>query len=89
MLAADLIGRIYAAGRRTAAGASRSWDLALPIVDNAHVQRELRSFTTVERDQFLEGYRRSASTAHDPRPAREGGAACQLSWLPLVESWFK
>ena len=90
MLAADLIGRIYAAGRRTAVGASRSWDLALPIVDNAHVQRELRSFTTVERDQFLEGYRRSGLY----RPMilarlEKAGLPAQLSWLPLVESWFK
>ena len=46
-----------AAARRRAHRAS--WDLALPIVDNEHVRREIRSFTTVERDQFLEAYRRS------------------------------
>jgi len=90
VLAADLIRRVYSAGRRTAAGASRSWDLALPIVDNQHVQRELRSFTTVEREQFLEGYRRSGLY----RPMilerlEKAGLPAQLSWLPLVESWFK
>ncbi|HSD65955.1 MAG TPA: transglycosylase SLT domain-containing protein [Vicinamibacteria bacterium] len=91
VLAGDLIRRIYSAGRRTAtAGASRSWDLALPIVDNDHVRRELRSFTTVEREQFLEGYRRSGLY----RPMilgrlEKAGLPAQLSWLPLVESWFK
>ena len=90
VLAGDLIARIYAARRRTASNASRSWDLALRIVDNEHVQRELRSFTTVERDQFLEGYRRSGLY----RPMilerlEAAGLPAQLSWLPLVESWFK
>jgi membrane-bound lytic murein transglycosylase D len=90
ILAGDLIGRIYGAGRRAAAPASTSWDLALPIVDNQHVQREIRSFTTVERDAFLEGYRRSGLY----RPLilarlEKAGLPSQLSWLPLVESWFK
>jgi membrane-bound lytic murein transglycosylase D len=62
----------------------------LPIVDNQHVQRELRSFTTVEREQFLEAYRRSGLY----RPLilarlEKAGLPGQLSWLPLVESWFK
>ena len=90
VLAADLLRRIYSAGRHAAAGASRSWDLALPIVDNQHVQRELRSFTTVEREQFLEGYRRSG--LHRPtilERLEKAGLPAQLSWLPLVESWFK
>jgi membrane-bound lytic murein transglycosylase D len=90
VLAADLIGRISRGGRRAPAGAVRSWDLALPIVENQHVQRELRSFTTVERDQFLEGYRRSGLY----RPMilerlEKAGLPAQLSWMPLVESWFK
>jgi membrane-bound lytic murein transglycosylase D len=90
VLAGDLIRRIYAAGRRTAAVAGRSWDLALPVVENQHVQRELRSFTTVEREQFLEGYRRSGLY----RPMildrlAKAGLPAQLGWLPLVESWFK
>jgi membrane-bound lytic murein transglycosylase D len=90
VLAGGLIGRIYAARRRPASNVSRSWDLALRTVDNDHVQRELRSFQTVERDQFLEGYRRSGIY----RPMilerlKAAGLPTQLSWLPLVESWFK
>jgi membrane-bound lytic murein transglycosylase D len=90
VLAADLIGRIHRGRRRAPTAAGRSWDLALPIVENQHVQRELRSFTTVERDQFLEGYRRSGLY----RPMilerlEKAGLPAQLSWMPLVESWFK
>ncbi|HSD27089.1 MAG TPA: lytic transglycosylase domain-containing protein, partial [Vicinamibacteria bacterium] len=90
VLASELIGRIYSERRRATAGGSRSWDLALRIVDNEHVQRELRSLTTAEREPFLEGYRRSGLY----RPMilerlEAAGLPAQLSWLPLVESWFK
>jgi membrane-bound lytic murein transglycosylase D len=91
ILAADLIERIYKAGRRrTTTPATTSWDLALPIVDNQHVEREIQSFTTVERDLFLEGYRRSF--AYRPMilaRLEKAGLPSQLAWLPLVESWFK
>jgi membrane-bound lytic murein transglycosylase D len=90
VLAAELIARIYKAGRRVAAPASTSWDLALAIEDNPHVQREIQSFTNGERELFLEGYRRSGLY----RPLilerlERAGLPSQLSWLPLVESWFK
>ena len=44
----------------------------------------------MEREQFLEGYRRSGLY----RPMilerlEKAGLPAQLSWLPLVESWFK
>jgi membrane-bound lytic murein transglycosylase D len=89
-LAADLISRAYRTGRTAAARASTSWDLAMPIVDNEHVHREIQSFTTEERDHFIEAYRRSGRY----RPMilarlEEAGLPSQLSWLPLVESWFK
>lgn len=89
LLVADLITRIHGSVRTVASG-STSWDLALPIVDNEHVQREIKSFTTVEKEQFLAGYRRSGLY----RPMilaklEEAGLPSQLSWLPLVESWFK
>jgi membrane-bound lytic murein transglycosylase D len=90
ILAADLIGRAYRTVRRPGAHASTSWDLALAIEDNPHVQREIQSFTTGEREQFLEAYRRSGLY----RPMilerlEKAGLPSQLSWLPLVESWFK
>jgi len=89
-LAADLISRIYRTDRTAGARPTSSWDLAIPIVDNEHVHREIQSFTTVERDHFVEAYRRSGLY----RPMilarlEEAGLPSQLSWLPLVESWFK
>ena len=69
---------------------SPSWDLGVPIVNNDHVRRELKSFTTVERDFFLEAYRRSGLYRPMILAKLEvAGLPSQLSWLPLVESWFK
>jgi membrane-bound lytic murein transglycosylase D len=88
-LVAELVRRAYPAGRAAAPSAA-SWDLGLPIVTNEHVQREILSFTTAERELFLAAYRRSGS--HRPMilaKLKEAGLPSQLSWLPLVESWFK
>lgn len=90
ILVAELLVRRYHAGREDKAPPTKSWDLAMPIVDNEHVQREIKSFTTDERDQFLAGYRRAGRY----RPMilaklEAAGLPSQLSWLPLVESWFK
>ena len=90
LLVADIISRSYRAGRSAAARPTASWDLELPMVDNEHVRREITSFTTKERGQFMDGYRRSGRY----RPMilaklEEAGLPSQLSWLPMVESWFK
>jgi membrane-bound lytic murein transglycosylase D len=89
-LVAKLIGDAYGAGRPARGRATSSWDLGMPIVDNEHVRREIASFTSVERELFVEAYRRSGRY----RPLilarlQEAGLPSQLSWLPLVESWFK
>ncbi len=86
-LIARLLQEAYAAG---SVASSPSWDLGMPIVDNQHVRREIKSFTTVERDHFLEAYRRSGR--YRPMILAKLEAAhlpSQLAWLPLVESWFK
>ncbi len=93
--AKDDIRQLIAALLREAYGKSvaprsPSWDLGVPIVDNEHVRREIRSFTTVERDLFLEAYRRSGR--YRPMILAKLEAArlpSQLAWLPMVESWFK
>jgi membrane-bound lytic murein transglycosylase D len=90
LLVADLITRHYHAGRTAAARPTASWDLEMPMVDNQYVRREIQSFTTKERQQFIDGYRRSGLY----RPMilaklEEAGLPSQLSWLPMVESWFK
>ncbi|MDX1502961.1 MAG: LysM peptidoglycan-binding domain-containing protein [Thermoanaerobaculia bacterium] len=63
---------------------------SIPLVLNDHVRREIESFRTVERESFLAGYERSGRY----RPMivaqlAERGMPEQLSWLPMVESWFK
>ena len=88
-LVADLLQRAYRPHSR-AASEPPSLDLGLPLVDNAHVRREIQSFTGPEREVFLEAYARSGLY----RPMilaklREHGLPSQLSWLPLVESLFK
>jgi membrane-bound lytic murein transglycosylase D len=90
LLVADLLTSHYRAGRVAAARPTASWDLELPMVDNQYVRREIESFTGKERDQFIEGYRRSGRY----RPMiltklEQAGLPSQLSWLPMVESWFK
>jgi membrane-bound lytic murein transglycosylase D len=90
LLVADLLTRHYHAGRTAAARPTASWDLGIRVVDNEYVRREIQSFTTKERELFIEGYRRSGRY----RPMilgrlEESGLPSQLSWLPLVESWFK
>lgn len=62
----------------------------IPIVMNAEVEKEIRSFQTVERDFFLQAYQRS----YFYRPVivealRKAGLPEELSWLPLVESGYK
>jgi membrane-bound lytic murein transglycosylase D len=57
---------------------------------NADVEKEIRSFQSVERDFFTSSYRRSG--LHRPMIVRElkkAGLPEELSWLPLVESGFK
>lgn len=89
-LVAELLVRTYESQQTAAAAPSTVWDLEIAVVENEHVQREIRSFTTLEREAFLEGYRRSGLY----RPMilerlEAAGLPSQLSWMPLVESWFK
>ena len=63
---------------------------AIPRVVNDHVQREIQSFQTVERDYFLESYKRSGRYRDEMVKAlKEAGLPEELSWLPLIESGFK
>ncbi|MEN8164829.1 MAG: LysM peptidoglycan-binding domain-containing protein [Acidobacteriota bacterium] len=88
-LIADLIVRTYDS-QRVAAGPATSFDLEIQMVDNAEVQRELKSFTNGERTFFIESYRRSGLyRAMMLEKLAEAGLPSQLSWLPLVESGYK
>lgn len=62
----------------------------IPLVINDHVKREIQSFQTVERDFFIESYRRSGRFRGDMVKAlKEAGIPEDISWLPLIESGFK
>lgn len=77
---------IYAS-RQTAAG-DPNGEIRLEI--NEDVEREIKSFQTAERDELMEGYRRSG--LYRPmilEELRKAGLPEQLSWMPMVESWFK
>ncbi len=61
----------------------------IPMILNEDVQKEIRSFQTVERNFFIRAYQRSA--AFRPQIVKflkEAGLPVELSWLPLVESGF-
>ncbi len=67
-----------------------SMDKSIPLAENPWVQKEIESFQTKERRLFEEGYKRSGLY----RPMivdefRKAGLPEQLSWLPMIESWFK
>lgn len=63
---------------------------AIPMDMNSHVEKEIKSFQGVERDFFLEAYKRSGKYRGQIVTAlKEAGLPEELSWLPLIESGFK
>ncbi|HUP22573.1 MAG TPA: LysM peptidoglycan-binding domain-containing protein [Thermoanaerobaculia bacterium] len=85
-LIARRVVEVYAS-RRTVVGDA---DAAIPMVLNDHVRREIASFQGSERKEFLAGFERSG--LFRPRilaELRAAGLPEQLSWLPMVESWYK
>jgi len=62
----------------------------IPLVMNADVEREIRSFQTCERDFFISSYLRSGIyREHIQKELKKAGLPEELVWLPLVESGFK
>jgi len=62
----------------------------IPVISNADVEKEIRSFQNYERDFFSSSYYRSLIY----RPIisaelKKAGLPDELSWLPLVESGYK
>jgi len=77
---------IYASRQHVTDGTHRE----IPLTMNAHVQREIDSFLGIEREHFLESYKRSG--LYRPMIVKEltdAGLPTKLSWLPLIESYFK
>ena len=86
ILIAKRINEIYASLHTAAKGNHN----AIPMIMNSHVEDEIRRFQGVERDFFINSYRRSGRY----RPAivaalKAAGLPEELSWLPLIESGFK
>ncbi|OGQ92221.1 MAG: hypothetical protein A2289_26170 [Deltaproteobacteria bacterium RIFOXYA12_FULL_58_15] len=87
LLISRLISRAYNPTHEVATASS---DLGFATTDNAEVQREIRSMTGSQREDFIAAYRRSGR--YRPlilKKLEEAGLPSQLSWLPLVESWFQ
>lgn len=62
----------------------------IPMAMNDHVEREIKQFQTVERDFFIEAYKRSGRYRQEMVQAlKEAGLPEEISWLPLIESGFK
>jgi len=70
--------------------ATNGTDKEIPLLINEYVQREIRLFQGLERDFFVESYRRSGRYRERIVKAfREAGLPEDITWLPLIESGFK
>src|SRR3990172_8456271 len=80
------IMELYASRNAVVIGKSKE----IPMTMNDHVEREIRQFQTVERDFFMESYKRSGRYREKTVKAlKEAGLPEEISWLPLIESGFK
>ncbi len=62
---------------------------AIPLKMNEHVEYEIRQFQTVERNFFINSYKRSGRYIHKiVKELNEAGLPEELAWLPIVESGF-
>lgn len=86
LLISKRILAIYSS-RQTVTNGKRS---EIPLLMNADVEKEIRSFQNNERDFFIQSYQRAAT--YRPvilKALKKAGLPEELSWLPLVESGFK
>lgn len=62
----------------------------IPLAMNRHVEKELKRFTGIERQFFVESYQRSGFyRPYILEALKKEGMPEALSWLPLIESGFK
>ena len=62
---------------------------AIPLKMNEHVEYEIKQFQTVERNFFINSYKRSGRyIAKIVKELNEAGLPEELAWLPIVESGF-
>lgn len=86
LLIARRIQEIYASRFTAISGNNGS----IPLTENEHVQKEIKSFQTVERKEFENAYQRSGRYIDMIREKmKQAGLPEELSWMPMIESWFK
>src|SRR4030042_3150384 len=86
LLIAQRIQEIYASRPVTVGDNHKT----IPLEENKKVLDEIKSFQTREKAAFLEAYRRSGLFREMLlEELRKEGLPEELSWLPLIESWFK
>lgn len=62
----------------------------IPLIENDYVKTEIESFQTKERKFFEEAYTRSGCYREMIlEELGKEGLPEQLSWVPVIESWFK
>ncbi|MGP8154237.1 MAG: LysM peptidoglycan-binding domain-containing protein [Smithella sp.] len=62
----------------------------VPLLMNADVEKEIKSFQGPERDNFIAAYQRSGMyRSAILKELKKAGLPEELLWLPLVESFFK
>jgi membrane-bound lytic murein transglycosylase D len=86
LLIAQRIQQIYASRLATVGDNHKT----IPLEENKEVNDEILSFQTKERKQFEEAFQR-AGFYRDMilEKLRKEGLPDELSWLPLIESWYK
>ncbi len=86
LMIARTILEIYTGRRPATVGKSSE----IPLIMNADVEKEIRSFQTVERNFFERSYERSGYYLPIMKQSlRQAGLPEELAWLPLVESGFQ
>jgi len=86
LLIAQRIQEIYTS-QATAIGGNHG---SIPLVENKWVEAEIKSFTTREKQLFQDAYKRSGLyRGMILEELRKEGLPEELSWMPMIESWFK
>ncbi|NIO49150.1 MAG: LysM peptidoglycan-binding domain-containing protein [Candidatus Aminicenantes bacterium] len=86
LLIAQRIQEIYAS-QLTAVGNNHQ---TIPLVENEHVQNQIKIFQTTEREFFEQSYKRSGLYRQMiVEELRKAGLPEELSWVPLIESGFQ
>ena len=86
LLISKRILSVYSAKQTTTNGKASE----IPLIMNADVEKEIRSFQGMEREYFIASYQRSGLyRSIILNELKKAGIPEELFWLPLVESGFK